>query len=57
MGSSAYKPFHFSIALRLLKENRISVTSLITSIEPLKNIETALKNYNKPENLKVIIRV
>jgi L-iditol 2-dehydrogenase len=57
MGSSAYKPFHFSIALKLLKENRISVTPLITSVEPLKNIKTALDNYIKPENLKTIIRV
>ena len=55
MGSSAYKPFHFSIALKLLKENRISVTPLITSVEPLKNIAGALDNYIKPENLKIII--
>jgi len=57
MGSSAYKPFHFSIALKLLKENRISVTPLITSVEPLKNIKTSLDNYIKPENLKIIIRM
>lgn len=57
MGSSAYKPFHFSIALKLLKENRISVTPLITSVEPLKNIKKALDNYIKPENLKIIIRM
>lgn len=57
MGSSAYKPFHFNIALKLLKENRISVTPLITSIEPLKNIKKALDNYIKPENLKIIIRM
>jgi len=57
MGSSAYKPFHFSIALKLIKENRISVTPLITSVEPLKNIKRALDNYNKPENLKIIIRM
>ncbi|MCJ7657116.1 MAG: hypothetical protein MUO55_04985, partial [Candidatus Atribacteria bacterium] len=57
IGTSAYKPFHFSIALKLLKENRISVTPLITSIEPLKNIARALDNYLKPENLKIIIKV
>jgi L-iditol 2-dehydrogenase len=57
MGSSAYKPFHFSIALKLLKETRILVTPLITSIEPLKNIKRALDNYIKPENLKIIIRM
>lgn len=57
MGSSAYKPFHFSIALKLLKENRISLTPLITSVEPLKNIKTSLDNYIKPENLKIIIRM
>lgn len=57
MGSSAYKPFHFNIALKLLKENRISVTPLITSVEPLKNIKKALDNYIKPENLKIIIRM
>jgi len=57
IGTSAYKPFHFSIALKLLKETRISVTPLITSIEPLKNIARALDNYLKPENLKIIIRM
>jgi len=57
MGSSAYKFFHFSIALKLLKENRLSVTPLITSVEPLKNIKKALDNYIKPENLKTIIRM
>ncbi|HZK12815.1 MAG TPA: hypothetical protein VFD10_10855, partial [Atribacterota bacterium] len=57
IGTSAYKPFHFNIALKLLKENRISVTPLITSIEPLKNIARALDNYLKPENLKIIIKV
>jgi L-iditol 2-dehydrogenase len=57
IGSSAYKPFHFSIALKLLKENRLSVTPLITSVEPLKNIKKALDNYIKPENLKTIIRM
>jgi len=57
IGTSAYKPFHFNIALKLLKENRISVTPLITSIEPLKNIARALDNYLKPENLKIIIRL
>ena len=57
MGSSAYKPFHFSIALKLLKETRISVTPLITSIEPLENIARALDNYLKPENLKIVIRM
>jgi len=57
IGTSAYKPFHFNIALKLLKENRISVTPLITSVEPLKNIARALDNYLKPENLKIIIRV
>jgi len=57
MGSSAYKPLHFSIALKLLKENRITVTPLITSVEPLKNTKKALDNYIKPENLKIIIRV
>jgi len=57
IGTSAYKPFHFNIALKLLKENRISVTPLITSIEPLGKIKRALDNYNKPENLKIIIGV
>lgn len=57
MGSSAYKPFHFSITLKLLRENRISVIPLITSVEPLKNIKKALDNYIKPENLKIIIRM
>ncbi len=57
IGTSAYKPFHFNIALKLLKENRISVTLLITSVEPLKNIIRALDNYIKPENLKIIIRM
>jgi L-iditol 2-dehydrogenase len=57
IGTSAYKPFHFNIALKLLKENRISVTPLITSVEPLKNIARALDNYLKPENLKIIIRL
>ena len=57
MGSSAYKPFHFSIALKLLRENRISVIPLITSVEPLKNIKKVLDNYIKPENLKIIIRM
>lgn len=57
MGSSAYKPFHFSIALKLLKENRISVTPLITSTETLDKIKKALEEYSKPENLKIIIRV
>ncbi len=57
MGSSAYKPFHFSIALKLLKEHRISVTPLITSVEPLKNIKKALDNYIKSENLKTIIKM
>jgi len=57
IGTSAYKPFHFNIALKLLKENRISVTPLITSVEPLKNIKRALDNYIKPENLKIIIRM
>ena len=57
MGSSAYKPFHFCIALKLLKENRISVTPLITSVEPLKNIKKALEDYTKPENLKIIIKM
>jgi len=57
MGSSAYKPFHFSIALKLLKENRISVTPLITSIEPLEKIEKALNDYMKPQNLKIIIKL
>ncbi|MCK4309089.1 MAG: alcohol dehydrogenase catalytic domain-containing protein, partial [Candidatus Atribacteria bacterium] len=57
IGTSAYKPFHFNIALKLLKENRISVTPLITSVEPLKNIIRALDNYIKPENLKIIIRM
>jgi len=57
MGSSAYKPFHFSIALKLLKEKRMSVNPLITSVEPLKNIKKALDNYTKPKNLKTIIRM
>lgn len=57
MGSSAYKSFHFRITLKLLKENRISVTPLITSVEPLKNIEKALEDYSKPENLKIIIKI
>ena len=57
MGSSAYKPFHFSIALKLLKENRISVTPLITSVETLDKIKKALEEYSKPKNLKIIIRV
>ena len=57
IGTSAYKPFHFNIALKLLKEDRISVTPLITSVEPLKNIIRALDNYIKPENLKIIIGV
>jgi len=57
MGSSAYKPFHFSIALKLLKENRISVTPLITSIKPLDKIKKALEDYTKPENLKIIIKM
>jgi len=57
MGSSSYKPFHFRIALKLLKEKRISVNPLITSVEPLKNIKKALDNYIKPENLKTIIRM
>ena len=57
MGSSAYKPFHFSIALKLLKENRISVTPLITSVETLDKIKKALEEYSKPENLKIIIGV
>jgi L-iditol 2-dehydrogenase len=57
IGSSAYKPFHFSIALKLLKENRISVTPLITSVETLDKIKKALEEYSKPENLKIIIRV
>ena len=56
MGSSAYKPFHFSIALKLLKENRISVTPLITSVETLDKIKKALEEYSKPKNLKIIIR-
>ena len=55
IGTSTYKPFHFNVALKLLKENRISVTPLITSVEPLKNIAGALDNYIKPENLKIII--
>ncbi|MCK4240991.1 MAG: alcohol dehydrogenase catalytic domain-containing protein [Candidatus Atribacteria bacterium] len=57
MGSSAYKPFHFSIALKLLKENRISVTPLITSVETLDKIKKALEEYSKPKNLKIIIKV
>ena len=57
IGTSAYKPFHFNIALKLLKEDRISVTPLITSIEPLEKIKKALDNYIKPENLKIIIGV
>jgi len=57
IGTSAYKPFHFNIALKLLKENRISVTPLITSVEPLEKIKRALDNYIKPENLKIIIGV
>ena len=57
IGTSAYKPFHFNIALKLLKEDRISVTPLITSIEPLEKIKRALDNYIKPENLKIIIGV
>ena len=57
MGSSAYKPFHFGIALKLLKENRISVTPLITSIEPLEKIKKALNDYMKPQNLKIIIKL
>ena len=57
IGTSTYKPFHFNIALKLLKDSRISVTPLITSIEPLKNIKRALDNYIKPENLKIIIRM
>ncbi|GAH82309.1 unnamed protein product, partial [marine sediment metagenome] len=35
--------------------DRISVTPLITSIEPLEKIKKALDNYIKPENLKIII--
>jgi len=57
IGTSAYKPYHFNIALKLLKEGRVSVTPLITSIEPLKNIKRALDNYIKPENLKIIIEM
>jgi len=57
IGTSTYKPFHFNIALKLLKENRILVTPLITSVEPLKNIRRALDNYVKPENLKIIIKM
>jgi len=57
IGTSAYKPFHFNIALKLLKENRISVTPLITSIEPLDKIKKAFDNYTKPKNLKTIIRI
>jgi len=57
IGSSAYKPFHFSIALKLLKENRISVTPLITSVETLDKIKKAFEEYSKPENLKIIIRM
>jgi len=57
IGTSAYKPYHFNIALKLLKEGRIPVTPLITSIEPLKNIERALDNYIKPENLKIIVKM
>jgi len=57
IGTSAYKPFHFNIALKLLKENRISVTPLITSVEPLERIKRALDNYIKPENLKIIVRM
>ena len=57
MGSSAYKPIHFRIALKLLKENRISVNPLITSVETLDKIKKALENYSKPESLKIIIRI
>jgi len=57
IGTSAYRPFHFNIALKLLKENRISVTPLITSVEPLEKIKRVLDNYIKPENLKIIIKV
>ena len=57
IGTSAYRPFHFNIALKLLKENRISVTPLITSVEPLEKIKRVLDNCIKPENLKIIIGV
>jgi len=57
MGSSAYKPIQFRIALKLLKENRILVNPLITSVETLDKIEKALENYSKPESLKTIIRI
>jgi len=56
-GTSAYKPMHFKIALKLLTEKRISVNSLITSIEPLEKIEKALNDYMKPQNLKIIIKL
>ena len=57
IGTSAYRPFHFNIALKLLKENRISVTPLITSVEPLEKIKRVLDNCIKPENIKIIIGV
>ena len=57
IGTSAYKPFHFNIALKLLKESRISATPLITSVKPLDKIKKALEDYTKPENLKIIIKM
>ena len=56
-GSSAYKPLHFRIALKLLEAKRISVKPLITSVEKLDKIKQALEDYSKPENLKIIIRI
>jgi len=57
LGSSAYKPIHFRIALKLLEENRISVKKLISSVEKIDKIKQAFEDYTKPENLKIIIRI
>jgi len=57
LGTSAYQPIHFRKALALLKERRIKVKPLITSIRPLNEINEAFRKYNQPEHLKIIIKI
>lgn len=57
LGSSAYQPIHFRKALNLLKSKKIQVKPLITGIHPLSQINDAFLEYNKPEHLKIIIKI